>query len=550
MNRQEVVKQCRQLRFGTSGLRDRVEYMTDMECYINTRGFILFLRERGEIDDVNKSIALAGDLRSSTSRIMTAVHQAIEDAGCSTLFCGKVPTPTLAYYASENNVPGIMVTGSHIPDDRNGIKFTKTSGEVLKTDEADILRNVAGAREEEYAKDEQGTVFDDTGMFKESRVLPEAEFESEAIGMYVNRYSQVFINKPLTGQKIVLYQHSAVGRDIEKEIFEGLGGEVIAVERSDIFVPVDTEKVSADTIDILKKSAEKYKPFAVISTDGDSDRPLLADENGDFLTGDKLGALVSMFLEPDFAAVPISANDAVVSSLTQRGVKVKQTKIGSPYVIAAMNEELMKESSEKVVSWESNGGFLLGSDWNIEQETLKALPTRDAALPLIAVMLLAEKEDKTISELIKTSLPERYTHADVIDDKTSGCEKYTAEMGKIIIGMFSPKEQSIEQADFTQDGVKVAGEIPEGGTVSELEAIKEKLSRYFTAARGFGNIISINFIDGIRIAFTGGKVAHLRPSGNAPEFRMYATADTQEEADRIVETKNEIIPEIIGDLVT
>ena len=68
------------LHFGTSGLRDTVENMTDMECYINTLGFIRFLGERGEIDSMNREIALAGDLRSSTPRIMSAVGQAVCDS--------------------------------------------------------------------------------------------------------------------------------------------------------------------------------------------------------------------------------------------------------------------------------------------------------------------------------------------------------------------------------------------------------------------------------------------------------------------------------------
>ena len=61
------------LKFGTSGLRALVEEMTDLECYINARGFIEFLKERGEISDTHNDIAIAGDLRSSTPRIITAV---------------------------------------------------------------------------------------------------------------------------------------------------------------------------------------------------------------------------------------------------------------------------------------------------------------------------------------------------------------------------------------------------------------------------------------------------------------------------------------------
>lgn len=537
------------LRFGTSGLRDKVENMTDMECYIDSKGFIAFLAERGEIDDSSRSIALAGDLRNSTPRIIASVVKAIEDSGCKVLFCGYVPTPTLTYFSLVKEIPGVMVTGSHIPDDRNGIKFTKKTGEVLKTDEADILRNVAAVRKKEYAKSNEEDLFDANGMFKEEKTLPGTEFEEEAIDIFTKRYLEVFSPDSFKGKKIVLYQHSAVGRDIIKVIMESLGAQVIPVGRSDKFVPVDTEKVSASTIDMLKSSASEHKPFAVISTDGDSDRPLLADENGDFLTGDKLGALVSIFLEPDFAAIPISANDAVVDALEKKGIEIKQTKIGSPYVVAAMNEKTAQDPSAKVVSWESNGGFLTGSDWQINGKTLRALPTRDAVLPLIASILLAEKEGKSVSELIQTALPARYTHADVVDDKTPGCENYTADIGKVIIKTLSPQETGITKVDFSGDDITIKGEkVKEDSLSKELKGIRMRLESYFTPERSFSKVSSIDFTDGIRIVFDNKDVAHIRPSGNAPEFRMYATANTRKRAAEIVEKRKEIVPAIVKDI--
>jgi phosphomannomutase len=535
------------LRFGTSGLRALVAEMTDMECYINTKGFIGFLKERGEVGGEHKRIALGGDLRFSTPRIMLAVARAIEDSGCEADFCGKTPSPTLAYYAMQNGIPSIMVTGSHIPDDRNGIKFTKRTGEVLKSDESSILKNVASSREEEYRKNEEESLFDDNGMFKTSQALPEED--TRAIDVYLGRYTGAFPEDCLAGIKIVLYQHSAVGRDIIKEIFEKLGAEVIAAERSEKFVPVDTENVSEETRALLEKLAKEYKPFAVISTDGDSDRPLLADENGKFLPGDKLGALVSMYLKPDFAAIPISANDAVVSALNKKGIKVVQTKIGSPYVIKAMNDELAKNAASKVVSWESNGGFLLGSDWDINGKLLKALPTRDAVLSLLAPILLAKEEGVSLSELIKGSLPSRYTHADLL-------KEYPREISQAIIKSIAPPaELNIGQVDFEDKRIKYLDGSEKGLSADKelagsMMETKERLeNEYFTSGLGFARIKAINFIDGIRIIFASGDVSHLRPSGNAPEFRNYATANTRDRAEEIVKIGlEEILPKMRKDI--
>jgi len=542
----------KQLRFGTSGLRDKITYMTDLECYINARGFISFLLERGEVAEGGE-VAIGGDRRGSTPRIMAAVGRAIEDSGCEIICCGLVPSPTLAYFAMEREIPSIMVTGSHIPEDRNGIKFTKRSGEVLKADEADILRNVALIREEIYSQSEEKSYFDEDGRFKVSPEFLPPTHEDEAGNLYIQRYLDVFPDDGLKGIKLVFYQHSAVGRDLIQSIFEGLGAEVIPVERSEKFIPVDTEKISPETRLFLAETSRENRPFAIISTDGDSDRPLLTDEDGIFLPGDKLGALASLYLKPDGAALPVSSNDGIVSMLRGNGVTVRMTRIGSPYVIKAMADLLAENPSGRVDGWEVNGGFLLGSSRKINGHTLKPLPTRDAVLPLLSTLLLAHREGLSLSELIEQRLPARYTHADVIDNSAPGCESYTPEIGKRIVDLFTPINSEIIQADFSRNSITIYlndGTDREAypGEMAELNKIKDRIGEYFNSENGFGEVVALNLIDGLKITFVNGDISHLRPSGNAPEFRNYASANTTERAVEIVEAGKLILPRIIFNL--
>lgn len=590
------------LKFGTSGLRDTVVNMTDQEVYINARGFIKYLIEKGELESTD-AVLVAGDLRPSTPRLMAAVARAIEDEGnaagydLTARFDGFIPSPAVSAHGFSEGKASVMVTGSHIPADRNGIKFNKKSGEVLKSDEKGILANVLKARKELYSLNSADFPFDYNGAFKAEVRLDITSGEATARELFKKRYLDVFPRDALKGMRVFIYQHSAVGRDLISEVFRGLGADVIVpgvdekgnitseadntIEiayvdengsqktetidlRSDVFVPVDTEKVVPKTRAILKKVAEMYKPDVIISTDGDSDRPLLADENGNFLPGDKLGALVAVYLKPDFAAIPVSANDAVVTALRNSGIKVQQTKIGSPYVIAAMNEELARFPEAKVVSWEVNGGFLTGSPFTINGRTLEPLPTRDAILPLLSAMLLARQEGKTISTLSATKLPERYTDAGVVDNKTPGLENYTAEMGKDIIKMFSPVEDAYSVVFFDEGG-NLSGADYKVGVQREYEDIspaerdkikkefyelRERIAGYFNKNTGFGEIVSINFTDGIRVVFDNNEVAHMRPSGNAPEFRMYATADTQSRATEIAASRNKVVPIIVADLLS
>jgi len=523
-----------QLKFGTSGIRGLVAEMSDLECYTTIKGFIQYLLEIGDIQK-GDPISIAGDFRSSSERIMVAVAAAIEDSGCKVDNCGYIPTPALAYYAMQKSQASIMVTGSHIPDDRNGIKPYKKHGEVLKTDEAEILDHVTKIRKQEYIKKVDETIFNEMGMFKKARSLSSVNKEAEV--SYVRRYLNVFPPNCLLSKTIVLYEHSAVGRDILAQVLRGLGAEVIPVARSDRFVAIDTESLTSYDRKFFRQLADEYRPSdicAIVSTDGDSDRPLIVDEQGEFHRGDVVGIVVSQYVNADFAAVPISANDAVAIQLEKDGIAFTNTRIGSPYVIAAMNEAITK-GRHSVVGWEVNGGFLTGTDLVINGKVLKALPTRDAFLPIICVILQAIKKDLSVSELL-AELPRRYSQAGLIDH-------FPVDTSKMIIERFSPLQgDHIIQVDFEDDGVKV---IDKTGRTSLLDsqdpitrAMLEKrkvLKRYFNSRPGFDDIIRINYIDGIRITFAKGDVSHIRPSGNAPQLRFYSNANSQERADKIVQ---------------
>jgi phosphomannomutase len=484
-----------ELGFGTSGLRGLVTDMTDLECYINALGFLTFLREScGQ--EIGQTIYLAGDLRDSTPRILRAMHQAITDSGFVTNYCGLVPTPTVAFYALQQNAPCIMVTGSHIPADRNGIKFYKQDGEVLKDDEAAIKDAVARVRQQTYGHDSVQAMFDETGMLRMPLALP-AE-TSEARTTYIARYVSVFGDVLFAGKEIVFYQHSAVGRDLLVEILQKLGAIVTPVGRSDVFVPIDTENVTTTDQAYFKQLAEEHpNAFAIVSTDGDSDRPFVIDATGTFHRGDVLGAVVANQLQADFVGLPVSSSDAVTMYLDGKHVAWQHTKIGSPYVIKAMQAAKLT-GSQRVVGWEVNGGFLLGADMDFSQGTLQALPTRDALLPIIMALYAAVQANADVANVF-AQLPARFSQAGLIDN-------FPTEVSKEIL------------ARYTDD---------------TMEA-RAKLGAYFPSEKGFGAITEINTVDGVRIFFDNGDIAHLRPSGNAPQLRIYSVANTQERADEIV----------------
>lgn len=179
----------------------------------------------------------------------------------------------------------------------------------------------------------------------------------------------------LAGYRIGLYEHSSVARDFLHDLFTSLGAGVVRLGRSDDFVPIDTEAVNIDDQVRAKEWCDEHRLDAVVTTDGDADRPLIFDENGDCLRGKVIGILTATYLGADAVSTPVCSNAALeITGMFQRVVR---TRIGSPYVIAGMHR-LAEGGGSIVVGYEANGGFLLGSSAQLDGRKLDPLPTRDA----------------------------------------------------------------------------------------------------------------------------------------------------------------------------
>jgi phosphomannomutase len=533
------------LKFGTSGRRGLVIDLTQLEIYTNVLAEIRYLQSlplsEGGIK-YGDDFYYAYDLRPSSTRyvennrggLCQAVEQALKDGGMRPLNLGAIPTPALTYFALQKGKGSIMVTGSHIPFDRNGYKLNTSKGELMKKDEQPINELVVLTREKLMEQPISESLFDEHGMLR-NKTLNLEPILSEARSAYIQRFLDFFEGETLQGMTILAYQHSAVGRDLLVEIFEKFGANVISAGRSETFVPIDTEAIDQAQLDVVQKlydQAGQSSIDAVISTDGDSDRPLILaprDNKLCFFGGDLLGMIVAQFLRADAAVVPVSANDAIdYGSLAE--ITEPKTKIGSPYVIAGMQLAIDKGRSH-VCGWEANGGFLTGSDMKRNGKVLSALPTRDAMLPLLCALFAAKNKQMTLPDLFAT-LPKRYSRAALL-------RNFPRSTSLKIIERFSPPDTIMRDVSFDASGHIVVRDSKNSrlnttqSHAGEIKGIRSELESIFSADRGFGPIVRINYTDGVRMYFGNGDVAHFRPSGNADELRIYAIADQQERADDI-----------------
>lgn len=471
-------------KFGTSGFRGLATDLTDQRCYVCTAAFLLSLIDRGDIQKGSR-VAVGMDLRPSSPRILNACAQAISDVGCVPISAAEVCSPALANFGIRNSIPTVMVTGSHIPDDRNGIKFTTPRGEITKADEEAIKQ-----RSVSY----DASIFDRDGALRGQASV--TSVGDVVWDLYRERYVNFFGKDALRGLTIGVYQHSCVIRDFLVSLYSEMGATVIPFERSQQFMPVDTEAIRPEDVQLGKQWAGRNKVDALVSADGDSDRPLLAGSDGAWLRGDVLGILVARYLGAAGVAAPVSCNTA----LEQCGSfsHIARCKIGSPFVIKSM-EDLAAKQSGPVVGYEANGGFLLQTKIiDPDGRVLDPLPSRDAVLPHLAVLMQVKERGIKVEDLVK-ELPARHTASDRIKD--------------------TPTDKTMIFLD------SLAGPGVADPCAQATALIQPGLG---LTAKG------VDTTDGVRITLHNNEILHYRASGNAPELRCYAEASTQVRAEDLV----------------
>lgn len=446
------------LKFGTSGLRGLVTDLTPGQVAAHVTAFVAVCPTGG-------ALYIGRDLRDSSARIAGDVARAARAAGLRVVECGEVPTPALALASMRAGAAAVMVTGSHIPADRNGLKFYIPTGEISKVDEAAILT--------------MHTMPEDTAPG------PEPVRDNGVGAAYVARYVAAFGTAALDGMKIGVYSHSAVGRDLLIDALRALGAEVREFGRSDSFIPVDTEALDLPVHTMMRGWAQGLD--AIVSTDADGDRPLVADAAGKVVAGDILGQITARAIGARVVVTPVSSNGGV----EEKGFgRVIRTRIGSPYVIAAM------KGQEAAVGYEANGGFLLGFDAAGPHGPLPALMTRDSLLPIVAVLMQSRK--RGLADLVAAE-PPYFTGSDRLTEVPS-------EDGQALVGRLT--EDAAARADF-------------------LAALAAKETGDRTGIKGDPRL---DLTDGLRITLPDGRVVHVRPSGNAPELRIYVEARGPEAA--------------------
>lgn len=365
--------------FGTSGIRgDAEKQLTNQFCFDIGRTFVKFL----EKNDQKGNIIVGMDPRPSSQRIKEYFSKGVLYEGRKVFDEGYAPVPAINHLLiiDKDMAGGVMITGSHIRVDFNGIKFFAFNKEISKEHEKEI--------EKIYEKI-KGKV-----SFKNTKT--EIEIKKEDIAN--RKYKKMLFNLanyPYPKWKIVLDLGNGCQSKIMPHLFKNLNIETIAINNipdSDNFIARDTETEDA-VKDLQEKVIEENADLGV-AFDGDGDRVVFVDEDGNFIPGDYSGSLIAKYSDTPSVVAPINVSQVI----DHIGKSVIRTKVGSPYVVKAIEE------NGATFGFEANGG-------GISKEIMLS---RDAGSTTIKILNLLKDTNKTMSNLIG-ELPKFYIYRTKVD---------------------------------------------------------------------------------------------------------------------------------------
>lgn len=360
--------------FGTDGARGvaNTEISCTLAMDIGRAAAMVVARDRA----VKRPVFLLGhDTRISHDMLCSAIAAGLCSVGADVVTLGTVPTPAVAYLVANSDADAaIMLSASHNPYEFNGIKIFGADGFKLTDEEEEEIEAIVLDHAMEYDLQSNAGL----GVIRSGEQL-------------VERYIDHIVSSvqgELSGIKIAADCANGSASATAAKIFDRLGAQVTILNDQPDGVNIN-ENCGSTHIAALGEYVRKNGYDAGVAFDGDADRCLAVDENGELVDGDKLIAIFAQRMKQegrlanDTAVVTVMSNIGFFKFAEQAGIHVEKTGVGDRYVLQNMLEN----------------GHLLGGEQSGHIILREYMTTGDGQLTAVQLLGAMKKDGRPLSQI-------------------------------------------------------------------------------------------------------------------------------------------------------
>ncbi|RUM57858.1 MAG: phosphoglucosamine mutase [Nautilia sp.] len=322
--------------FGTDGVRGKAgEFLTPFLAMKLAMATGMYFRNRAK---TNK-ILVGKDTRKSGYMIENAIVAGLTAVGYNVIQIGPMPTPSVAFLTEDMRCDaGIMISASHNPFYDNGIKIFDSYGYKLCENEEAEIEKIYFSKEFDLQVD---------------KLIGRSKRIDDVIGRYIVHIKSSFPkDKNLSSLRVVLDTANGASYKVAPIVFDELGADVITIANNPNGYNIN-ENCGAMHPENLANKVREYRADIGFAFDGDADRLVVVDENGEIIPGEKvMGALALHLhkqgkLKNNAIATTIMSNSALEDFLAKYGIKVYKTKVGDKYTLDALRKNDLNFGAEE-----------------------------------------------------------------------------------------------------------------------------------------------------------------------------------------------------------
>lgn len=379
--------------FGTDGVRGvaNKELTVELAMNLGKAGAYVLTKEKAH----KPTILVGGDTRISGEMLANALMAGNCSVGADAVYVGVVPTPAIAYLTRHYGYDaGVVISASHNPSEYNGIKFFNGDGYKLSDLLEDEIEEVMRMNSAELPMPVGGEVGHIT-------------YRYDAKDDYV-RFACSLIDLDLSGLKIVVDTAEGASYYTAPKTLESLGAKPVVIHNHPDGVNINRACGSTHMEELKKRVVEEGADLG-IAFDGDADRMLAVDENGNMVDGDQIMAICGLYmrnqgrLKKDTVVATVMSNLGFFRMGEKEGINIVRTKVGDRYVLEYMLAN----------------GCNLGGEQSGHVIFLDENTTGDGLISALHLLEVIVKSGKKLSELasVMRVLPQALVNARVSNIK-------------------------------------------------------------------------------------------------------------------------------------